>query len=107
MPRLQKPKQLSLFTSPAARRAARKKRAQKSPRQTSKRAKSPAVDLLGEIGPEIVQKMAELAREGDVRAASLVFKLLENPGLGAGKRNDSDENSDTSLEAFKELLSGL
>jgi hypothetical protein len=54
--------------------------------------------LLRASSADILHKMAELAQEGDVRAASLIFKFLE--------RDEFDDNSET-LAAVKQQLSRL
>jgi len=77
----------------------RKPRSAKPRSRGSRHARGPMTDSLAEIFPDILQKMAELAKEGDVRAASLIFKLLE--------KTEPDEDSDAKLSRFKSALSGL
>jgi len=99
MPRKSNSQQLPLFPPPAGRPATKKTR-RAEPKKTSgrrpARASGRPADLLKEIAPDILQKMADLARQGDVRAAALILKLLE--------KNEPDDNPDSSLTSFKRQL---
>ena len=75
-----------LFPLPSDSTPAPKASAARAAKVTSRKRPSPnsVAEIVREYGPAVVLKMAQMACDGEVRAAALMFKLLEKEEPEAG-----------------------